>query len=373
MVEISVIIPVYNVEEYLEECLDSIVNQSFKDIEIICVDDGSTDNSSDILNEYQNNDSRIRIITQENHGAGSARNAALNDSKGNYIYFMDSDDYLDLDGLNKLHSLSQENDLDLVLFKLLNFNEKTGEKDYDYSNMPFLLDIGKDVFSYQDFKYDLLKVDVSPCNKFFKRELVENKRFLEGLIFEDNAFYIDYIFDAERIYFLDEILYYRRIKNDSVITKASKKHADIIEVYDHIYRKFKDKGMYPEFREMLFMRKIDSIYYRFSLIKPECKQYYYNHMKSSFLEQKDEYETELKLEEIEEYHKNIFNAVIESQRFEEVDVYLKFYQLKTKLEALKEENNKLKHENNELKRKNQELLSSKSWKITKPLRKLKGN
>lgn len=371
MVEISVIIPVYNVKEYLKECLDSVINQSFEDIEIICIDDGSTDGSLNILNKYSDNDSRVRIITQKNKGAGAARNAGLNKSNGKYIYFIDADDYLNPDALNKMYYLSQERNLDLLLFKLLNFNEKTHEKDYDYSNMPFLLDIGKDVFSYKDFKDDLLKVDVSPCNKFFKRELIENKKFLEGLIFEDNAFYIDYIFDAERIFFLDEILYNRRIRADSIITEASKKYADIIEIYDYIYQKFKDRGLYHEFREKLFMRKIDIIYYRFTLIQQEYKQYYYQQMKKSFSEQENEYENELDLNKIDDYTKNLFHAVLHSKKPDEVDLYLKTNQLKSKLDCLKKENKKLKQENARLNQTNHEMLSSKSWKITAPLRKLK--
>ena len=271
MVKISVIIPVYNVEKYLKECLDSVINQSFEDMEIICVNDGSSDSSPEILDEYQKTDSRIKIITQENRGAAAARNIGLDNATGKYIYFMDGDDYLDLDALERLYEISNERNLDLLIFKMANFDERTGKEDYSYSDMPFLLNIGKDVFNYEDFNDNLLNFDVSVCTKFFKRELIEDKRFPEGLIFEDNSFNIDYLLDAERISFLDECLYHRRIRDSSVMTRASKQSSDLIEIYDIIYAKFRDKGLYPEFKEKLFMRKTDAIYYRYTLLLEEYK------------------------------------------------------------------------------------------------------
>ena len=97
MPKISVIVPVYNVEKYLKECLDSIINQTFKDIEIICVNNGSTDSSCEILNEYAKNDNRIKIINSENIGVGNARNLGLQAVTGEYISFVDSDDFLNTD------------------------------------------------------------------------------------------------------------------------------------------------------------------------------------------------------------------------------------------------------------------------------------
>ena len=105
MVKISVVIPVYNVEKYLEQCLDSVIAQSFEDIEVICVNDGSTDSSLEILKRYANNDSRIKIISQKNKGAGAARNVGIENAAGEYVYFMDSDDYLNADAFERLNSV----------------------------------------------------------------------------------------------------------------------------------------------------------------------------------------------------------------------------------------------------------------------------
>lgn len=114
MIKVSVIIPVYNVEKYLRECLDSVVNQTLEDIEIICIDDGSTDNSLNILKEYADKDSRFTILIQHNKGAGSARNKGMEIAKGEYIGFVDSDDWIDLDYYEKLYEKAVKENADIV-------------------------------------------------------------------------------------------------------------------------------------------------------------------------------------------------------------------------------------------------------------------
>ena len=126
-VKVSVIVPVYNVEKYLKDCLDSVVNQTLEDIEIICVNDGSTDNSLAILEEYAEKDSRIKIITQENKGLGGARNTGLYHANGEYISFIDSDDWIELNTFEELYNMSKNLDLDMLMFQMKVFNIETGE------------------------------------------------------------------------------------------------------------------------------------------------------------------------------------------------------------------------------------------------------
>lgn len=116
MIKFSVIIPVYNVEKYIEECLISVLNQTLKEIEIICIDDGSTDDTLRILNNLKEEDSRICIISQENKGLSSARNQGILKSKGQYIFYLDSDDKLELDALEKIYSVFSVNDYDILYF-----------------------------------------------------------------------------------------------------------------------------------------------------------------------------------------------------------------------------------------------------------------
>ena len=121
--KVSVIIPVYNTEKYLRECLDSVINQTLKEIEIICVDDGSTDSSLEILKEYANKDNRFTIITQQNLHAGVARNAGLAVAKGEYVSFLDSDDWFELKILEETTKILKETDSELCCCKYRNFNE----------------------------------------------------------------------------------------------------------------------------------------------------------------------------------------------------------------------------------------------------------
>ena len=123
-IKVSVIIPVYNTENYLRECLDSVLAQTLREIEVICVDDGSTDNSLNILKEYQNKDTRIVVLTQENRSAGAARNYGLSIAKGKYLSFLDSDDFFDKELLRKAYKNAEKNNADIVVYKFKRYNEK---------------------------------------------------------------------------------------------------------------------------------------------------------------------------------------------------------------------------------------------------------
>ena len=133
-IKVSVIIPVYNVEKYLRECLESVINQTLKDIEIICINDGSTDKSYEILKEYAKLDHRIRILNQSNMGQSAARNRGLEIAKGKYVYFMDSDDWLEKDALKCLTDISESKNLQILYFDGKTFLE-SDELKTKYSHM----------------------------------------------------------------------------------------------------------------------------------------------------------------------------------------------------------------------------------------------
>ena len=130
MPKFSVILPVYNVEKYLRECLESLVNQTLKDIEFICVNDGSTDSSLDILNEYAKKDSRFVIINQHNQGQGVARNNALAVAKGEYVAFVDPDDWVETNMFEELYLKFKETNVDVIQFNFKVCFEKSGEIKY---------------------------------------------------------------------------------------------------------------------------------------------------------------------------------------------------------------------------------------------------
>src|SRR5574344_661413 len=124
--KVSIIIPVYNTEEYLDECLQSLINQTLKDIEIICIDDGSTDCSAEILHEYSLKDSRIKVLKQRNYGQSAARNKGLMFANGEYISFLDSDDFISEDMLEKLYCKAKEQNTDITMCGITVLNSQTG-------------------------------------------------------------------------------------------------------------------------------------------------------------------------------------------------------------------------------------------------------
>lgn len=373
MVAISVIIPVYNVEKYLRKCLDSVVKQTFKDIEIICVDDGSSDNSPKILREYERLDSRIKVFSQENIGVSAARNEGMRHATGDYIYFVDSDDYLVIDALERLYNIATEHSTDLIIFKLLNFeNDTQFVISKRYHEMNFLSDFKKTIFNHKDIKDHIFNLDVTPCTKFFKRELLEGIGFYESLIFEDNIFYVDYIFKANRIYYYDEHLYNRRIRNDSITRSYGKNHMDIIKVTNIIFDKIKALGCYDQFKTQLFNFKMYNIYLRISNISPEYKEEFFHKIKEDFLDKKDEYS---KIKTEKDNLKAIFLNILKSNTYNEFELRMENYEYARALDDMGNSNQELIKELNSLKKKyeevkfvNSEIMSSNSWKITKPFR-----
>ena len=171
--KVSVIIPVYNVEEYLRECLDSVVNQTLKEIEIICVDDGSTDNSLEILKEYTKKDNRITVITQQNLHAGVARNAGLAVARGEYLSFLDSDDFFELNMLEDMYNKGKNENIDIIICgnDLFDTKEKTYKK--QIINPKWI----NKIVNFEDLKDELFIVTRPIAwNKIIKRKLiVENK------------------------------------------------------------------------------------------------------------------------------------------------------------------------------------------------------
>lgn len=185
MPKVSIIVPVYNVEAYLEMCVESLTAQTLKDIEIILVDDGSPDNSGKMCDELAKTDSRIIVIHKENGGLSSARNAGIDIAKGRYLGFVDSDDWVEPDMFEHLLKLAEKYDADIVDCGMY----KTSERKYctlNTADEPRVLDRSGalDIF----FRITNPGINYCVCDKIFKRELFDGQRFTEGIIFEDIDF-----------------------------------------------------------------------------------------------------------------------------------------------------------------------------------------
>lgn len=221
---VSVIVPVYNVEKYLRECLDSVCGQTLRNIEIICVNDGSTDDSPAILEEYASRDSRMRIISQENRGLSAARNAGLSVARGKYIYFMDSDDVSPQGALGRMFAEMETNSLDVLFFGAESFFESEElEKAYPgyktlYKRSPFETQSGQSLVLA--FKKAGCGFSPSACcycsSRIFLNE--NSIRFPEGILYEDNVFFWKMILSAKRAKSISDALFRRRVRAGSIMT-----------------------------------------------------------------------------------------------------------------------------------------------------------
>ncbi|MCR5670834.1 MAG: glycosyltransferase [Butyrivibrio sp.] len=239
---ISVIVPVYNVEPYLMECLDSILGQSFSSFELIIVDDGSTDGSPMICDTYKNTDERIKVIHKENGGLSSARNAGLDIALGEYVCFIDSDDRIAPDFLEKLLDRINEKAADIA-FCDVDFSRMKGacEKDVDVLNLTSK-NAREWLYDHNSREYVLM---VITCNKLFRRALFEDLRYPEGRLHEDEFMIWPLLNRAKRIVYISEKLYLYR-DNEAGITSGSNRlnvrHLDVIDAYEERIRGAMEEG-----------------------------------------------------------------------------------------------------------------------------------
>lgn len=229
MIKTSVIVPVYNTQSYLEECINSIYAQTQKEIEVIAVNDGSTDKSLQKLNEMKEKYPDLIIVNQQNRGPGGARNAGIRLAKGEYIYFCDSDDFLcDYDALNKCYQYAAKNELDVVMFDArvcgnYNYNEKIFGNRSCIINRKYEPVSGKD-FIIENFAESFCP---SPDLVYIRAEMLHKKDicFLNNVYYEDTLFFCMIMMSAERVMYIPETYYARRYRNDSIMTSAyDKKH-----------------------------------------------------------------------------------------------------------------------------------------------------
>ncbi len=233
MKTISVVVPVYNVEKYLERCILSIINQTYQNLEIILVDDGSTDNSGVICDEFAQKDPRIKVIHKENGGLSDARNAGIKAASGDYIGFIDSDDYISHQMYEKLLVTLEENKADISICNYVYVDEITGEEDKKMSSLsPIKTEVLTKHQGYEKLNayVDGYSFYVTAWNKLYKKELFSDILFAKGKLHEDE-FIVHKLFEkCEKIAVTEDILYFYVIRQGSIMnSKATEKSLDIIE------------------------------------------------------------------------------------------------------------------------------------------------
>ncbi len=216
MVQVSIIVPVFNTEKYIEKCLNSLVNQTLSDIEIICINDGSTDNSLITIRRFANRDSRIKILEQQNLKQGAARNNGMQIATGEYIGFVDSDDWVDLDYFEKLYFAAKKYDSDIALATNVRIGSGKTKKRLNIEKVEFVTNL-------QD-KIDIGQQPKNPCptNKIYRTSLLKNSNILfpEGVYCEDKLFTIQAVYYANGIVAVPGInYYYFRNPNSTVNTR----------------------------------------------------------------------------------------------------------------------------------------------------------
>lgn len=254
---ISVIVPVYNVEKYLDKCLDSLVNQTYKNLEIILVNDGSTDNSSIICNNWSIKDNRIKVIDKANGGLSDARNVGIDNSNGEYIVFVDSDDWIDINFISSLYVQIDKYEADIAASTIV--------KSYDDHEETQPINDEKRVFTSEEAMDTLLSgrdFCAVAWNKLYKRNIIGSIRFPVGKIHEDEFFTYKVIANAKKLILVPEAIYYYRQRTGSIMQKWTPNHLDALEAFkermdfmNKYYPKLFLKSKYAYFVSIYFNAK----------------------------------------------------------------------------------------------------------------------
>jgi len=276
---VSVIVPIYNVENYLSKCLDSLVNQTHSNIEILAVNDGSLDRSMQIVEDYQKQFKQLKRLDKMNGGLSDARNYGIEHASGEYLLFIDSDDYVDATMAEKLVQAALLHNADIAVCDM-EYVYDTGERKYS-SGGDFKIGTVKE-------QVELFNINNSACNKLFKRNLFETNRFIKGIWYEDLATIPKCCYEANQIVKVDEVLYFYYQRSNSIIHTENPKVFDIYLALEELKRYLIEKNDYHHFekifRKMLVIQGIELTNLRIKSFDNHVIDYFeINHEKASAL------------------------------------------------------------------------------------------
>lgn len=271
--KVSVIIPVYNVEKYISKCLDTLINQTLKDIEIICINDGSKDNSLSILKKYAQKDSRIKIIDKQNEGLSVARNDGLKLARGEYIGYVDSDDWVDLDFYEKLYNAAKKYNSDIACGNIIRCGKKVKKYRIKYLKEEYFTDNIEKLKTVKIPKYNYI------WNKIYHRENLIKTQILfpEGKTYEDIACAIKMIYYLNGVVTVPDTGYYYRKNPCSIVMTKSDKHIQDCKYTENIMINFAKEKHLEEVLWGYKMTKRDR--YQFMNINILKTFYYYPNTK----------------------------------------------------------------------------------------------
>ena len=288
-IKVSVVVPIYNAYDYLRPALDSVLDQTLAELEIICVDDGSTDHSLEILKEYQGRDDRIGIVTETNAGPARARNNGMQRARGEYVAFLDADDFLEPTFLEKLYVLAKKDNLDIAISRYDIYNTRRAKFEpaspADNSNI-FTPGVVTSKSEHPDF---ILSSTVSsPWNKLFRRTFLEEKKlvFLTDVkMYEDVYFVVTAMSLAQRVGKVFEVLMHHRIHSEQARAKMFKRYySQIPLVYLKIKEFLMQHGMYAPLSVSYLNLSASRCYKIFNLLLSDSKEIFWNQIFSEYAE-----------------------------------------------------------------------------------------
>ncbi|MBQ2831201.1 glycosyltransferase family 2 protein [Methanobrevibacter sp.] len=318
--KVSVILPVFNGEKFIAKAIESVLSQSLSDFELIVVNDGSTDATSDIINGFS--DSRIKVINQSNQGPGASRNNALKVVSGEYVMFLDSDDWYCPDALRIAYNQANENDTDISIFQIIKYYQGKYSKNDWFSLSNFPKEFENRVFNPHECRDFLFDISVSVPQKIFKREFLAeiNAGFPEGIYFEDMPFFFYTFLNAKRVSIIKEYLYVRRKHHGSITESVDSKFLDTVRAGQILMDIFIENEWYDMYLFDLIAFKINGPRYALMGIEEKCKEklfilikkdyesiksseYYHDYMDNMGPKKKKFFSDVLKASDFQEYKK----------------------------------------------------------------------
>lgn len=317
--KVSVILTAFNEEKYIRKAIESVINQTLSDFEFIIVDDGSTDNTLDIINGFE--DERIRVISHDNIGPGASRNNAMDMAEGEYVMFLDGDDWFSENALEIAYSEAVKYNTDITFFQMINYDDETSRiYENDWFNLNnFDKNFENRAFEPSQTKDFLFDMSVGVCQKIYRNSFLKDigARFPEGILFEDMPFFFYVYLKASRISIIKKHLYFRRKHDKSITHIVDCKFLDTVPAGQEMMRRFVENGWYEEYKFDLIAYKINGPRFALRDIEEKCKKPLFDLIKNDYEEIKSStYYTDF-LENLGPVKKEFFLDVLKSDSYEE--------------------------------------------------------
>ena len=317
MTKISVILPVYNSQKFIKKAIESVLDQTFSDFELIIVNDGSTDSTLDIIRDFK--DKRIRLLNQSNQGPGAARNNALEMADGDYVMFLDSDDWYSPDALETAYNEASKFNTDMTFFQMINYNDgEIYENDW-FDLKTFDESFENMVFTPAETPGSIFDLSVGVCQKIYNTKFLKsiNARFPEGIFFEDMPFFYYVYLKCRRISIIKRHLYYRRKHDGSITHVVDEKFYDTVEAGQVLMRIFIENGWYEQYKFDLLAYKINGPRFALRDLPSEYKQHMFELIKEDYEEIKQSEYYDDFLVQLGPIKKKFFLDVLKSKNYDE--------------------------------------------------------